>query len=96
MLNVKLIACTPDPEKTIAAAAKICYSSSDAATIMEGLTPEKTEGFLEMLTEIGHASPIEHASFTFAIEGVSRSLLAQITRHRIASYSVQSQRYVKL
>ena len=96
MLNVKLIACTPDPERTIAAAAKICYSSSDAETIMEGLTPEKTEGFLYMLTEIGHASPIEHASFTFAIEGVSRSLLAQITRHRIASYSVQSQRYVKL
>ena len=95
MLNVKLIACTPDPEKTIAAAAKICYSSSDAETIMEGLTPEKTEGFLDMLTEIGHASPIEHASFTFAIEGVSRSLLAQITRHRIASYSVQSQRYVR-
>ncbi len=96
MLNVKLIAYTPDPEKTIAAAAKICYSASDAETILEGLTPEKTESFLEMLTEIGHASPIEHASFTFAIDGVSRSVLAQITRHRIASYSVQSQRYVKL
>lgn len=96
MLNVKLIAYTPIPERVIAAAAKICYSSSDAETIMEGLTPEKTEGFLDMLTEIGHASPIEHATFTFAIEGVSRSLLAQITRHRIASYSVQSQRYVKL
>ena len=49
-----------------------------------------------MLTQIGHESPIEHASFTFAIEGVSRSLLAQITRHRLASYSVQSQRYVKI
>ena len=96
MLNVKLIAYTPDPEKIIAAAAKICYSSSDAETIMEGLTPEKTEGFLDMLTEIGHASPIEHASFTFAIEGVSRSLLAQITRHRLASFSVQSQRYVSM
>lgn len=96
MLNVKLIAYTPDPEKTVAAAAKICYSASDAETILEGLTPEKTESFLEMLTEIGHASPIEHASFTFAIDGVSRSVLAQITRHRIASYSVQSQRYVKL
>ena len=48
-----------------------------------------------MLTEIGHESPVEHASFTFAIEGVSRSLLAQITRHRIASFSVQSQRYVR-
>ena len=48
-----------------------------------------------MLSEIGHESPIEHASFTFGIEGVSRAFLAQITRHRIASYSVQSQRYVK-
>ena len=90
MLNVKLIAHTPDPEKMIAAAAKICYSSSDAETIMEGLTPEKTEGFLDMLTEIGHASPIEHASFTFGIEGVSRSLTHQLVRHRIASYSQKS------
>lgn len=48
-----------------------------------------------MLSEIGHESPIEHVSFTFAIEGVSRSLLAQITRHRMASFSVQSQRYVR-
>ena len=47
-----------------------------------------------MLTEIGHESPVEHVTFTFAIEGVSRSLLAQLTRHRLASYSVQSQRYV--
>ena len=62
---------------------------------MEGLTEEKTASFVEMLAEIGHESPIEHASFTFGIEGVSRSLLAQITRHRLASYSVQSQRYVK-
>ena len=85
MLNVKLIDYTPDPEKVIAAAAKICYSTSDAETIMEGLTPEKTDRFLGMLTDMGHESPIEHASFTFAIEGVSRSLLAQLTRHRIAS-----------
>ncbi len=49
-----------------------------------------------MLSDLGHASPIEHASFTFGIEGVSRTLLAQITRHRIASFSVQSQRYVRL
>ena len=61
----------------------------------QGLTEEKTESFVNMLSEIGHESPIEHVSFTFAIEGVSRSLLAQITRHRIASFSVQSQRYVR-
>ena len=63
--------------------------------MLDGLTEEKTENFVNMLSEIGHESPIEHVSFTFAIEGVSRSLLAQITRHRIASFSVQSQRYVR-
>jgi thymidylate synthase, flavin-dependent len=96
MLHVTLVEHTPDPERLIAASAKMCYSAADADTILEGLTPEKTESFLQMLTEMGHESPIEHATFTFAIEGVSRSLLAQITRHRIASFSVQSQRYVKI
>lgn len=62
---------------------------------MDGLTDEKTQSFLEMLSDLGHQSPVEHATFTFGIEGVSRTLLAQITRHRIASFSVQSQRYVK-
>lgn len=94
-MKVKLIAHTPDPEKLVAAAAKNCYSSTDVDSVLEGLTPEKTESFVHMLSEIGHESPIEHVSFTFAIEGVSRSLLAQITRHRMASYSVQSQRYVR-
>ena len=94
-MKVTLIAHTPDPEKTVAAAAKLCYSAAEIGTVMDGLTPEKTASFLEMLGEIGHESPIEHAVFTFGIEGVSRSLLAQITRHRIASYSVQSQRYVR-
>ena len=94
-MKVKLLAHTPEPEKLIAAAAKNCYSSSNIDNVLEGLTEEKTENFVNMLSEIGHESPIEHVSFTFAIEGVSRSLLAQITRHRIASFSVQSQRYVK-
>ncbi len=91
---VELIAHTNDPERTIAAAAKLCYSDAHIDTLLEGLTPEKTAAFLQKLSDVGHASPIEHASFTFGIEGVSRSFLAQITRHRIASYSVQSQRYV--
>ena len=95
MAKVTLLAYTPEPEKLVAAAAKLCYSSSSPQTLMDGLTPEKTESFLEMLQTIGHESPVEHVSFTFGIEGVSRSLLAQITRHRIASYSVQSQRYVR-
>ena len=94
-MKVTLIAHTPEPERTVAAAAKLCYSPADLDTVMDHLTPEKTRSFLTMLGELGHESPMEHASFTFGIEGVSRSLLAQITRHRIASYSVQSQRYVR-
>ena len=95
MATVTLLAYTPNPEKTVASAAKLCYSSSNVQGIMEGLTAEKTKSFVEMLSEIGHESPVEHASFTFGIEGVSRAFLAQVTRHRLASYSVQSQRYVK-
>lgn len=94
-LKVSIIQHTPEPEKLIAAAAKLCYSESGCENIMGDLDEEKTKSFVRMLAELGHESPIEHVSFTFAIEGVSRSLLAQITRHRHASFSVQSQRYVK-
>ena len=95
MAKVTLLAYTPEPEKNVASAAKLCYAQSDIDTVRDGLTEEKTAAFVDMLAEIGHESPIEHATFTFGIEGVSRAFLAQITRHRIASYSVQSQRYVK-
>ncbi|HEX3025628.1 MAG TPA: FAD-dependent thymidylate synthase [Clostridia bacterium] len=94
-MKVELLAYTPEPEKIVAAAAKLCYSPSSISDITEGLTEEKTASFVDMLSQIGHESPIEHASFTFGVEGVSRSLLAQLTRHRIASFSVQSQRYVR-
>jgi len=94
-LKVSLIQHTPEPEKLIAASAKLCYSESGCENIMDGLDEEKTKSFVKMLASLGHESPIEHVSFTFAIEGVSRTLLAQITRHRHASFSVQSQRYVK-
>ncbi len=95
-MKVQLLTHTPNPDKVVAAAAKLCYSNASIDSLLEGLTQEKTKAFLEMLSGLGHSSPTEHASFTFAIEGVSRTLLAQITRHRIASYSVQSQRYVNL
>ncbi len=94
-MKVRLLAHTPEPERLIAAAAKNCYSASGVDDILDGLDEAKIQSFLQMLASLGHESPIEHVSFTFAIEGVSRSLLAQITRHRIASYSVQSQRYVR-
>lgn len=95
-MNVKLLTYTKDPEKTVVAAAKLCYSKSDIETLMDGLTDEKVSSFLDKLESYKHFSPMEHASFTFGIEGVSRSFLAQISRHRIASFSVQSQRYVDM
>ncbi len=93
-LHVNLIAHTPEPEKVIAAAAKLCYSSAGTQTLLDDLTPEKSESFLKKLMTFGHASPLEHASFTFGIEGVSRALTHQLVRHRLASYSQKSQRYV--
>ncbi len=95
MAKVYLLAHTPNPEHTVASAAKLCYSSSTISGLRENLSDESAAKFVEMLSEIGHESPIEHASFTFGIEGVSRALLAQITRHRMASFSVKSQRYVR-
>ncbi len=95
MPRVTLLAYTPQPEHIVASAAKLCYSPSSIDDLRENFTDEKASSFVDMLSEIGHESPIEHAVFTFGIEGVSRSLLAQITRHRIASFSVQSQRYVR-
>lgn len=94
MPTVTLLSHTPEPEKIVAAAAKLCYSKSGVQTLLDKLDDQKAAEFVEMLSGFGHESPIEHITFTFGIEGVSRAFLAQITRHRIASYSVQSQRYV--
>ena len=94
-MEITLITHTPEPEMIIASAAKLCYSSSDIGSLMDGLTVEKIDSFIKTLTDLGHQSPLEHCTFTFGVEGVSRALLAQLTRHRIASYSVKSQRYVK-
>ena len=96
MLKVKILTYTPEPDKVIAQAAKLCYSAVGIDELTEKLTPESINKFVNHLADIGHESPLEHASFTFAIEGVSRSLTHQLVRHRIASYSQQSQRYVKL
>lgn len=93
MLKVKVISHTPNPDITAAAAARLCYSNTSAVNIMENFTEEKASSFIKKLIKSGHMSPLEHVSFTFAIDGVSRTLLAQLTRHRIASYSVQSLRY---
>ena len=96
MLKVKIIAHTPQPDKVVAQAGKLCYSAVGVDEITQKLTEEEIARYVNMLASIGHESPLEHVSFTFAIEGISRACTHQIVRHRIASYSQQSQRYVKL
>ena len=96
MMQVLLLQHTTDPEAVVAQAAKLCYSASGVEAIAEKLTPEKTGAFIRNLVSMGHLSAFEHAAFTFGIEGVSRALTHQLVRHRLASYSQQSQRYVTL
>lgn len=93
-MNVQLLAHTPAPEQLVAASAKLCYSAASIADLA-AIEADKAAEFIGKLPE-AHQSPFEHVSFTFGIEGVSRTMLAQITRHRIASFSVQSQRYVDM
>jgi thymidylate synthase (FAD) len=90
--RVTLVEHTPHPEEVIASAAKLCYASDT-----EGLLDQqsgKAGQFVNMLVRMGHMSPVEHASFTFLLQGVSRVLTHQLVRHRLASYSQRSQRYV--
>lgn len=93
-LKVTLVGYTQNPEKLVAASAKLCYSKLGGEELMDNLTDEKTEEFLDRLSGLGHVSPIEHVSFSFAVEGVSRVLTHQLVRHRLASFSQRSQRYV--
>ena len=95
-MKVKLIQYTPQPERVVAMAAKLCYSRAGVDDIDKNLDEAEVERFVQMLVDIGHESPIEHVSFTFAVEGISRACTHQLVRHRLASYSQQSQRYVKL
>lgn len=94
VMKVRLLACTPEPEKVCALAARTCYSDLTGDELISKVASSDQTAFLKGVIASGHLSVLEHASFTFLAEGVSRSLLAQITRHRIASFSVQSQRYV--
>lgn len=93
-LKVILLRHTLQPEETVALAAKLCYSKSTISDLNDKISSKDQSDFIKKLMDMGHESVMEHASFTFGVEGVSRVLLAQLTRHRIASFSVQSQRYV--
>jgi thymidylate synthase (FAD) len=93
--KVKLLRYTSEPERTVALAAKLCYSPVGVEQLSERIDDGECERFIKRLLEMGHLSPFEHASFTFGLEGISRVTSHQLVRHRIASYSQQSQRYVK-
>ena len=93
-MNVILVRHTLSPEELVSLGAKLCYSKSTISGLTEKISAQDQTAFIEKLLNMGHESIFEHASFTFGIEGVSRVLLAQLTRHRLASFSVQSQRYV--
>lgn len=94
-MYVKLIKYTPEPEKTIATAARVCYSSHNAEEIHNNIKDEEVKKLIRFLIKAGHHSAIEHASFTFVVDKISRVCSHQLVRHRLASYSQQSQRYVK-
>ncbi len=93
-LNVKLLKYTDNPEITVATAAHLCYANSNIDELQKKMDSAYAEKLIKHLIESGHYSVLEHASFTFGVEGVSRTLTHQLVRHRIASYSQQSQRYV--
>lgn len=95
-MQVKLLAYTPEPELTAAAAARLCYSQVSATDILEKLDQATVSHLIKLVVESGHLSTVEHISFTFAIDGLSRAASHQLVRHRLASYSQQSQRWVSL
>ena len=94
-MQVELLYHTPDPERAVATAARLCYAPVGASELMETLDEERIHKVLSTIMTGGHFSTLEHASYTFAIDGVSRALTHQLVRHRLASFNQQSQRYVK-
>jgi thymidylate synthase (FAD) len=93
MIKVSLLSHTPNPDDVVTASARLCYSDESAMDILEHTNEKTKKGLIKHLFKSGHTSTFEHASFTFAIEGISRNCSHQLVRHRVASYSQKSQRY---
>ena len=93
-MDVRLLFNTPEPERAIAAAARLCYAPVGAAELLETMGDDAVHRVLKTIISSGHTSALEHASYSFAVDGVSRALTHQLVRHRLASYNQQSQRYV--
>ena len=95
-MKVMLINYTKDPEKIVAQSARLCYSALGIEELREKLSDKSIIKLVKKIMKLGHYSVLEHATFTFAIEGISRVTSHQLVRHRLASFSQQSQRYVKI
>ncbi len=93
-MNVILLQCTPEPERLVALAARLCYSPAGLSDLQEEVSRKDVRKLVRRVLSMGHASVLEHVVFTYGVEGISRATTHQLVRHRIASYSQQSQRYV--
>ena len=93
-MNVVLLQCTPEPERLVALAARLCYSAASIADLAGDVSRKDTRTLVRRILSMGHESVLEHVTFTYGVEGISRAASHQLVRHRIASYSQQSQRYV--
>jgi thymidylate synthase (FAD) len=94
-LKVTLLQFTPSPERAVASAGRLCYAPVSAAELKTTMDDDDVRRLVRGLVRSGHMSALEHASFTFAVDGISRVCSHQLVRHRVASYSQQSQRYVR-
>ncbi|MBW3011268.1 FAD-dependent thymidylate synthase [Candidatus Woesearchaeota archaeon] len=93
-LEVALLRCSPRPEELVSLSAKLCYSHADLNDLRGSVETKDQKKFVDKLLGMGHLSPVEHVCFTFGVQGISRACTHQLVRHRVASYSQQSQRYV--
>ena len=93
-MNVILLQCTPEPERLVALAARLCYSPVSIGDLREDISRKDVRTLVRKILSMGHASVLEHVTFTYGVEKISRATSHQLVRHRIASYSQQSQRYV--
>ncbi|NNG45750.1 MAG: FAD-dependent thymidylate synthase [Deltaproteobacteria bacterium] len=93
-MNVILLQCTPEPERLVALAARLCYSPASIGDLRQDISRKDVRNLVRRILSMGHASVLEHVTLTYGVEGISRATSHQLVRHRIASYSQQSQRYV--
>ena len=94
-LKLSLLQHTPDPDRAVAVAGRLCYAPVSASELTQEMSDEDVAKLVRILVRSGHHSALEHASFSFAVDGVSRACTHQLVRHRVASYNQQSQRYVR-